>query len=68
MKKVIYLLLSLSCLTLPLIAQPPKKQPKNPTWLKDQQDQTDTYAIPSDSSEQEEEEEMETLKREQRRK
>ncbi len=44
-----------------------KKNPSAPQEImKDQHDQTDTLAIPLDSSEEEEEEEMEMLKREQR--
>lgn len=39
-----------------------KKKP----WMKDQEDQTDTYAIPLDSSEEEEDQEIDTLQKEQR--
>ncbi len=34
----------------------PTQKPK--PWLKDQNDQTDTYAVPLDSSEEEEEQEL----------
>jgi hypothetical protein len=49
---------------LPLSAQPSKTQhPQSQPWLKDQDDETDTYAIPSDTSEQEEKDEEENLQK-----
>lgn len=44
---------------LTLQAQPPQKE----TWIKDQNDQTDTLAIPLDSSEEEEKQEMDELQK-----
>lgn len=41
---------------------------KKDNWIKDQDDQTDTYAIPLDSSEQEEKDEERALRKEQLKK
>ncbi len=57
-------ILMLALSAIPMYAQTPQTPPKNSeSWLKDQVDQTDTYAIPLDSSEEEERQELEELEK-----
>jgi hypothetical protein len=46
-----------------LQADPPKTSSKSERWMKDQGDQTDTFAIPLDSSEEEEQQELQELEK-----
>lgn len=52
-----------------LNAQPQKNTPQSAqkSWMQDQNDQTDIYAIPLDSSEEEEEEEEKALQNKQKK-
>jgi len=59
-----YLLILISLLSISVYAQPSKPQPqRSEPWIRDQDDQTDTLAIPLDSSEEEERQEQEKLQK-----
>lgn len=63
MRKILYALALTTCIN--IYADDSQKKEK---WMKDQNDQTDTYAIPLDSSEEEEKDEEKALKKEQKKK
>lgn len=59
-----FFILIIALQVMPLHAQPQKTSSSKPeTWMKDQEDQTDTLAIPLDSSEEEERQELEALQK-----
>jgi len=70
MKQALFILLGIFAQSTVFSIQSPnpQQQPSSQNWINDQQDQTDTYAIPSDSSEEEEKDEMQDLQKQQKKK